>query len=258
MKKWTLITGASSGLGYAFALEYAKLNQPMILIARRMDRLEELKAKINQITQAEVMIYQVDLAKRDKLEDFIQAFPNDWQIERLINNAGFGYAGPFSDLPLDKLWDMNEVNVQALTRLSQWVIPNMKKNQSGQILNVASMAGFTSGPYMAEYYASKNYVLSFSIALYEELKRDHILVSALCPGPTHTEFFQVASTASSGVHDTFTMDIKPVIQAAMNGLKKGKSIIIPGLSNKFLHVLMVCIPKSLSAKMVAKIQKGEI
>ena len=230
----------------------------MILIARRLDRLEELKAKINQITSAEVMIYQVDLSKRNELEAFIQSFPSDDQIERLINNAGFGYAGPFSDLPLDKLWDMNEVNVQALTRLSQWVIPNMKKNQSGQILNVASMAGFVSGPFMAEYYAGKSYVLSFSIALHEELKSDHILVSALCPGPTHTEFFKVASTASSSVHDTFTMDIEPVIEAAIKGLKKGKCIIIPGFSNKFLHIMMACIPRTLSAKMVAEIQKGEI
>jgi len=258
MKQWTLITGASSGLGYAFALEYAKQNEPMILIARRMDRLEKLKTEIEQISSAEVLIYQVDLSKRSELETFIQNFPKDYQITRLINNAGFGYAGPFSDLPLDKLWDMNEVNIQALTRLSQWAIPHMKLNQSGQILNVASMAGFVSGPYMAEYYATKNYVLSFSIALHEELKADHILVSALCPGPTHTEFFQVATTASSGVHDTFTMDIDPVIKASMKGLKKGKCIIIPGFSNKMLHILLACVPRSVSAKFVAKIQKGEI
>jgi len=256
MHNVTLITGASSGLGKDFAYEYAKAKQDLVLIARRIDRLELIKSDLESLYGITVLIQQVDLADSKQVAAFIANWDPSLLIYRLINNAGFGYHGAFETYPNETQQDMIEVNVTALTRLCNFVIPSMKEHKAGEILNVASMAAFTPGPYMAEYYATKAYVLSLSMALHEELKPFGIKVSALCPGPTHTEFGKVASYKNdSGVQSALSMSSLPVVKMSIKALEKNRSVAVPGTSNKILRVLMKFVPKRLSAKLIKNIQK---
>lgn len=256
MRKFTLITGASSGLGLDYATEYAKANENLILIARRIDRLETIKADLETKYPIEVLIYRVDLSDQKQTDQFLDQIPEDIFVVRLINNAGFGHHNAFEDYPKEVVSGMIEVNVLALTRLAHYFIPKMKAAQEGEILNVASMAAFTPGPFMAEYYATKAYVVSFSMALREELKPFKIKVSALCPGPTHTEFGQVANYKHhDGIQSKVSMASIPVVKMSIKALKQNKAIAVPGFTNKILKVLMSIIPTSISSKAISKIQK---
>lgn len=256
LRKVTLITGASSGLGKDFAYEYAKAKQDLYLIARRLDRLVAIKTELERLYGITVFVAQVDLSDPKQLDEFFGDWDKTLFIECLINNAGFGHHGSFETYPKEIQQDMIEVNVTALTRLCNFVIPMMKENKKGEILNVASMAAFTPGPYMAQYYATKAYVLSLSMALHEELKPFGIKVSALCPGPTHTEFGKVASYRNdSGIQSAVSMESLPVVKMSIKALEKNRSVAVPGLSNKLLRVLMTLVPKRLSAKIIKNIQK---
>ncbi len=256
MRRFTLITGASSGLGLDYATEYAKAHENLILIARRIDRLETIKADLETKYPIEVLIYQVDLSDQKQTQHFLMQIPDDIFVFRLINNAGFGHHDAFEDVPKAVVSGMIEVNVLSLTYLAHHFIPKMKAAQEGEILNVASMAAFTPGPFMAEYYATKAYVVSFSLALHEELKPFKIKVSALCPGPTHTEFGQAAHYKHhDGIQNKVSMASLPVVQMSIKALKKNKAIAVPGFTNKVLKVLLSLIPSQLSAKVISRIQK---
>ena len=259
MKKYTLITGASSGLGIDFAKEYAQKNENLILVARRIDRLNQVKAEIESKFPVEVLVYSVDLNQSTNIDHFFEQLNEDVFIDRLINNAGFGYSGPFVDMNETQIKSMISVNIEALTLLTHKVLPNMMKNKMGEILNVGSIAGFVAGPYMAEYYASKAYVLNYSIALHEELKDYNIKVSVLCPGPTKTEFFEVANSQKENkMFDQFMMDSLPVVQKGISDLTKNKPISIVGLSNHSLRFLLKFVPRTISSKFVGRIQKKSV
>lgn len=256
MRNVTLITGASSGLGKDYAYEYAKANQDLYLIARRLDRLSAIKTELEERYSVTVHIQQVDLADPKQVDHFIKHWDPTLFIDRLINNAGFGQHGAFESTSQETQSAMIEVNISSLTRLCHFVIPAMKANKKGEILNVASMAAFTPGPYMAEYYATKAYVLSLSMALHEELNPFGIKVSALCPGPTHTEFGTVASYKNdSGIQKKLSMASLPVVRMSIKALEKNRSVAVPGLSNKILRILMTFVPKRLSAKVIKNVQK---
>ena len=256
MRKMTLITGASSGLGKDYAIEYAKRKQDLIIVARRLDRLIELQEDLQKRYGINVLVVQVDLSDPKQTHDFCVQLPQDIFINRLINNAGFGFHGAFEDYSEETVSSMIEVNITALSQLTHYVIPMMKENHEGEILNVASMAAYTPGPFMAEYYATKAYVLSLSMALHEELKPYGIKVSAVCPGPTKTEFGTAAHYAHQDViESTFSMASLPVVLTSMKALEKNKSVSIPGFSNKILHLLMKFLPKKVGAKVVMRIQK---
>ena len=256
MRKMTLITGASSGLGKDFATEYAKANQDLILVARRLDRLHKLKNELEALYPITVLVYQVDLSDPIQTQTFLDQLPADLFVYRLINNAGFGYHGAFGNYPHETVTSMIEVNIAAVTRLTAYFIPKMKEQNEGEILNIASMAAFTPGPYMAEYYATKAYVLSFSMALHEELKPFGIKVSASCPGPTRTEFGQAAQYKhNDGIEQKMSMASLPVVKMSMKALEKNRNVAVPGLSNQCLRVLMLFTPKNISAKVIKIIQK---
>jgi len=153
-------------------------------------------------------------------------------VRTLINNAGFGLRGRFDELPLERQLEMIDLNVRALTNLALVVINDMVLKGGGAILNVASTAAFQPGPNMAVYFATKAYVLSFTEALHEELKAHGIKVSALCPGPTRTEFGDVAGIASLGQFDRLSMDAGPVVRAGIEGLEANQAVVIPGATNK--------------------------
>ena len=224
----TLITGASAGLGAEFARQCSKRGEALALAARRRDRMEALKGSLN----GEVHVFEADLSKEGAAASLMaEVEAEGLVVETLINNAGFGLAGKFADQPLDRLAEMLDLNCRTLTELCRLVLPGMRERGKGAILNVASTAAFQPGPNMAVYYASKAYVLSFTEALHHELKGAGIKVSALCPGPTESEFSDVANSHSPTL-ERMKMPAEPVVRAGLKGLDANKAVVIPGFRNK--------------------------
>jgi short-subunit dehydrogenase len=244
----TLITGASAGLGVEFARACAARGERLVLVARRRDRLDALAAELGGEAIA------ADLAEPGAPERLIaEVRRRGLSVETLINNAGFGLAGRFAELPLERQTEMIELNVRALTELCHLVLPDMRARGAGAILNVASTAAFQAGPYMAVYYASKAYVLSFTEALHQEHKASGIRVTALCPGPTRTEFFAVAGAADGRLARMAT-DPVAVVRAGLDGLATNKAIVIPGAVNKATALSNRFLPRALMRRIVARIK----
>jgi uncharacterized protein len=224
----TLITGASAGLGAEFARQCAARGEALALVARRRDRMEALAAEIG----GNVHVFAADLAKEGAAASLIAELEAEGlSVDTLINNAGFGLAGKFADRPLGRLGEMIDLNCRTLTELCHLVLPAMRERGRGAILNVASTAAFQPGPNMAVYYATKAYVLSFSEALHHELKGSGIKVSALCPGPTESEFGEVADSHSPAL-ERMKGPADAVVRAGLRGLDRNKAVVIPGLANK--------------------------
>lgn len=224
----TLITGASAGLGVEFARQCAARGDEVVLVARRSDRLEEIAAEIGN-----AHVISADLGKPDAATRIVgETMARGMWVRTLINNAGFGLRGRFDELPLDRQLEMIDLNIRALTNLAYVVINDMVRQGGGSILNVASTAAFQPGPNMGVYFATKAYVLSFTEALHEEWKDRGIKVSALCPGPTRTEFGEVAGIKTLGQFDRLAMNAGPVVSAGLKGLKRNQAVVIPGAINK--------------------------
>ena len=224
----TLVTGASAGLGAEFARQCARRGEPLALAARRRDRMEALAAELG----GDIHIFEADLARAGAAASLIAELAAEGlSVGTLINNAGFGLGGKFADRPLDRLSEMIDLNIRALTELCHLVLPAMRERGEGAILNVASTAAFQPGPNMAVYYATKAYVLSFTEALHHELKGSGIRVSALCPGPTHSEFSDVADSHSPTL-ERMKMPAAPVVAAGLAGLDRNTAVVVPGFRNK--------------------------
>jgi uncharacterized protein len=223
-----LITGASAGLGVDFARQLAAKGKRLILVARRKDRLDALAAELgNTRTIGE------DLGLPGAIDRLMADLAAHGEhVDLLVNNAGFGLTGRFAELDGKRQRQMIDLNCGALTELAHAILPGMIERKSGAILNVASTAAFQPGPGMAVYFATKAFVLSFSEALHEEVKKDGVVVSALCPGPTATEFGEVAGFGPSNLLDKVAADSASVVRAGLAGLKPGNAVIIPGLMNK--------------------------
>lgn len=228
MTKVALITGASAGLGEEFARQLSKRGHALVLAARRKERLEELA---NELGNARAVA--IDLSKKDATAKLMADLEsNDESVDLLVNNAGFGLIGRFAELDAARERQMIDLNVATLTDLCRAVAPGMIERKSGGIINVASTAAFQPGPNMAVYFASKAFVLSLSEALHEELKPHAIKVSCLCPGPTRTEFGDVAGFGGNGLFDKVAMRAPEVVAAGLAGLDKNKAVVVPGLVNK--------------------------
>ena len=224
----TLITGASAGLGVEFARQCVAPGQEVVLVARRKDRLNRLAAEVGN-----GQVIAADLSELDApAKLFAELASRGLWAEVLINNAGFGLRGRFDALPLDRQLEIIDLNVRALTALTFFAVEEMAKRGGGAILNVASTAAFQPGPKMAVYFATKAFVLSFTEALHEEWKDRSIKVSALCPGPTRTEFGEVAGIGTLGSFDRFSMEAAPVVRAGLDGLERNQAVVIPGTTNK--------------------------
>lgn len=231
-----LITGASSGIGSEFAKLFAEKKHNVILVARSGEKLSELANEIKNKFNIESSVIVKDLANPSSPKEiFDEISGKNIQIDFLINNAGFGGTGRFSETDLDYELNMMQVNMNALVVLTKLFLPRMVKRKSGKILNVASTAAFAPGPLMAIYYASKAFVLSFSEALASELKPDGITVTALCPGPTATGFQKQAD-----VDDTKLLKYQVVHHPGYvagkgyRAMMKGKAVVVPGIQNKLL------------------------
>jgi short-subunit dehydrogenase len=247
----TLITGASAGLGAEFARQCARRGEDLVLVARRRDRLEALAAEIGGIAH----IFAADLAKAGAAASLIaEVEAEGLSVGTLINNAGFGLAGKFMSHPLDRQSEMIDLNVRTLVELCHLVLPAMRARGEGAICNVASTAAFQPGPNMAVYYATKAFVLSFTEALHHELKGSGIKVSALCPGPTATEFGSVAGTNISSALDRITGDAASVVRAGLKGLDRNKAVVIPGWTNKTTANISRFLPRAAMRRIVGAIK----
>lgn len=225
--KYTLITGASGGLGRSFARECASHGQNLILVTRTGSKLHGLKEKLEKTYGVDVEIYSADLSvkkERQKLFDYTTS--NHMIVENLINNAGFGNADAYLDTPWELHKNMVDINVVALMHLSHLYGNEMKKRRKGRILNVASVAAFSAGSYMSVYYASKAFVFSLSQAMYEELKGYGVSVTALCPGPTGTNFENTAGLTNSKMFKVFGVEkADSVVKRGYKGMMRGKAIV---------------------------------
>lgn len=229
-KTVALITGASSGFGREFARIFAREGHNVLLISNVEKDLKKV-AKEAQKTGVEASYLCLDLTDRNaaaKIMTYIRK--RNLRISVLVNNAGVGNYGKFADVPLKKQLGLLDLNMRILTELCHLIIPHMIKNGGGRILNVASMASFQPGPYYATYYASKGYVLLLTEAMREEYRKDKLVISALCPGPSPTNFFHEAPRLpSSWVMRASMVPPSAVAEAGYRGVMRGKDVIIPGL-----------------------------
>lgn len=244
-----LITGASSGIGRDMARELAKRGCDLILVARRTNRLEEIK---NEITGVSVETIECDVSTEENCTKLYNSV-KDKGVDMLVNNAGFGLAGEFLSTDLNKELNMIKTNVVAVHMLTKLFLKDFAEKDRGIILNVASSAAYMAGPYLSTYYATKNYVRRLTEAVYRELKEknSNVSVSVLCPGPVNTEFNDVADVkfALKGLSSEY------VARYAIEKALKGKLYIIPGLQMKLGVFLLRFIPNKLMLKISAHIQK---
>jgi hypothetical protein len=250
-----LITGASSGIGCELAKLFAADKSNLILVARRHDKLDELAAELRRQHGVEVRVLAKDLADPNSPQSIFDTLTGEGAtVDVLVNNAGFGAAGPVAALPLEKQLEMIQVNVTALTHLARLFLRAMIKRRSGGILNVASTAAFQPGPYMAVYYATKAYVLSFSEALAEELAGTGVVVTCLAPGPTATGFAAAADVEKKLLFRLGTADARTVAQAGYRGFRRGRLLVIPGLKNKLAAFSVRLAPRSWVRKIAKRLQ----
>ena len=250
MKKVALITGASAGLGVEFARQLSKRGHRLVLAARRKERLEELA---NELGNARAV--SIDLSKSNAAAKLIADLDaNGETVDLLVNNAGFGLIGRFAELDAKRQRQMIDLNVGTLTDLCRAVAPGMIARKSGAILNVASTAAFQPGPKMAVYFATKAFVLSLTEALHEELKPHGIKVSCLCPGPTRTEFGDVAGFGGNGMFDRVAMDAREVDEAGLKGLNSNRAVVVTGWVNKIGAASTRFAPRSVVRKIAGAIK----
>lgn len=238
-----LITGASSGIGKSFAVEYARLGYDLVLVARDKNKLNEVKKIIGNRVNVDVV--SMDL---NNIDDCKKLYNDYRDIDILINNAGFGLFGEFIDIDLDRELEMIDTNIKALHCLMKLYLNDMVKRDSGYILNVASIAGFMPGPLMSTYYATKNYVVSLSEGIREELrkKKSKVKISILCPGPVKTNFDNVAGVKFS----LKGKSSEDVVKYSIKMLERGRFYIVPGIDIKILRFISGIVPNSLVSKVV--------
>lgn len=244
-----LITGASSGIGRDIAINLSKKGYDLILVARDLEKLNDVKAKLH--TNVEVV--SMDISKAENCKELHEKYQD---IDILVNNAGFGDCGYFTKTSLDKELKMIDTNIVAYHVLTKLYLQDMKQKNSGKILNVASIAGFMPGPLMATYYSTKAYVVRLSEAIREELRREksNVQISILCPGPVNTNFNKVADVqfALKGLSSEY------VAKYAVDKLFKGKFYIVPGWKIKLARFGAKIAPNNLIARICYNMQRRKI
>jgi hypothetical protein len=242
-----LVTGASSGIGREMAKILSDMGYDLILVARRKKKLEELKKQLT----TKVTIINLDISSTYNCMKLYDKVKKE-DIDIVINNAGFGLFGEFTETSLDKELDMIDTNIKAVHTLTKLFLKDFKEKDSGYILNVSSSAAFLSGPLMSTYYATKGYVLKLTEAIYEELRREdsNVYIGTLCPGPVDTEFNDVANVKFS----IQSLNSHDVAEYAINQMFKRKLIIIPGWKMKFI-VFSRLLPRKLLLRINYNIQK---
>ncbi|MBD2200036.1 MULTISPECIES: SDR family NAD(P)-dependent oxidoreductase [Calothrix] len=248
-----LITGASSGIGAVFAQELAKQNKNLVLVARSEEKLQQIAATLQAQYPISIQIIKQDLTEADAVNQIFSKLESQQiNIDFLVNNAGFGEYGAFTQTQWERNQKMIQLNILALVELTYKFLPSMIRNNYGRIINVASIAAFQPMPYVSVYGATKAFVLSFTEALWAENQNTGVNILALCPGSTKTEFFQEAgwgqySTNSSAYQNAD--EPLTVVKIALKAIEQGNSYSVPG---NFVNQIIVNIPRLLPRKMTAK------
>jgi uncharacterized protein len=255
-KGYVLITGAAEGLGREFARLFALQGYPLVLVARNQTRLDAIAQELRATSHVDVRTISKDLSLPAAAAELKGAVDDQKiTIEILVNNAGFGVHGLFPETEWNATEAMINLNIITLTHLTRLFLPEMIRQGQGRILNVASTAAFQPGPFMAGYFASKAYVLSFTEALAEELSGTGVTATAFCPGPTRTQF-QKRSNTEKIRENAFAMEAAPAVAAGYRGLMKGKRLVIPGFTNKLLSVLIRLAPRRLVIKVTRFLEEN--
>lgn len=256
--KTALITGASSGIGLELAHLFARDGYRLVLVARNRGALRELATELQSRYNAEVWISPKDLAHpASPLELYQELQESNVVLDVLVNNAGFGAEGAFLETDWTIEAEMLQVNIVALTHLTKLFLPQIRARE-GKLMNVASTAAFLPGPYMSVYYASKAFVLHFTEAIAEELSDSKATITCLCPGPVKTNFQKRANIADSKLlHGPLLVDVREVAQAAYDGMKRGKRLVIPGWKNRAVVESLRFSPRSITPKVVRRLHDKE-
>ena len=256
MKNTALITGASNGIGLELARVHAAKGGDLVLVARNKTKLDELKTELEK--QYKISIYTIgkDLSTNNAAQEvYDETSKQNIQIDYLINNAGFGDFGLFTETKWDKELQMINLNITTLTQFTKLYLQDMVKRRSGRIMNVASTAAFQSGPTMAVYYATKAYVLSFSEAVNNEVSDKGVTVTTLCPGATESGFQAAAAMEESNlVKGKKLPTSKEVAEYGYESMLKGKTVAIHGLMNWIMANFVRFIPRALVVKITRKFQ----
>ena len=250
--KVTLITGASSGIGEEFARRLAAEGHNLVLVARSEKTLHELCDEV--MLKHKIMAHYIvaDLTEHEaEGQVFEETEKHGFEIDWLINNAGFGAYGDFANVALEKQTGMIELNIRSLLALTYRYLPGMRERRHGVIINVSSAAGFQPLPYMAVYAATKSFVTSFSEAIAEENRKYGIQVMALCPGSTKTNFFKAASM-DNPIHAKGQQTVDEVVDTALRGVKQGRTRIISGLTNYITATAVNVVPNILITRLMAR------
>jgi uncharacterized protein len=250
-----LITGASSGIGRELARLFAGDGSDLVLVARSEDRLREVAAGLTTEYGIEAQILAADLTQPGSAGEIAETLARlGVQVDVLVNNAGFGGHGLVATIGADRQAGMIGVNVTALTRLTALFLPGMLERRHGAVLNVASTAAFQPGPNQAVYCATKAYVLSFTEALAEEVRGSGVRVSCLAPGATKTEFAEQAGMTGTRAFKLGVMGAGPVARAGHDGLRHGKTLVIPGLRNRAMAFAVRLSPRALVTRIAGYMQ----
>jgi short-subunit dehydrogenase len=254
---WVLITGASSGFGEEFARHYAEQGHPLVLVARRLDRLQKLAEELRQQFLIDIIVEQVDLSEiaaviqlHERLRD------KGILIDILINNAGHGLHGPFLNARLDASLAMVQLDVVSLTAVTHIFAQDMRTRGHGKILLVASLLAYLGVQNFAVYSAAKAFVLRLGEALHRELKQDGVTVTTLCPGMSDTGFATAAHQKLTSALKLLMMQPAPVVRAGIRALQAGRISVVPGWANKASVILMWASPRWLHQAIFYRIMNG--
>lgn len=254
--RWTVVTGASGGIGAEMARVFSGIGHNVVLVARRRDRLESLAEDLRKRDGSLVEVIEADLADPGAPQAVSDAITQKGiTVHTLVNNAGFGLGGNFLDRPIDEHMKLIDVNIGALTRMCHLFLPGMLERRQGGIINVASTAAFLAGPHMASYYASKAYVLSLSEALYEEARPYEVMVTALCPGATQTEFDERAGVQGTKLYSGRLMSAEDVARIGVEGYRAGHAIVVPGPMNRVKAQISRLMPRFTTRRVAASLNQ---
>jgi uncharacterized protein len=255
-RQTALVTGASSGIGAAFARRLAARGTDLVLVARRTDRLEALAAELEKAHGASARVLTMDLGAHggaEKLIDAVEALGAP--VDLLVNNAGFGAYGRLVEIPIERVAQMIELNVTALTLLTHHFAKQMVARGGGRILQVSSIGAFQPSPLYAAYSATKSYVLSMSEAIHHELRGTGVSVTTICPGLTETEFHDVAHHVKPGWMRAVSMTADDVAEIGLRAADAGRAVVTPGLANKLTGLLVKLLPRSWATAVAASTMK---
>jgi short-subunit dehydrogenase len=241
--RWALVTGASSGIGAEFSRQLAARGMHLVLTARREERLQELAEELHRRHAARCEIIPADLAEPDGPRQLWEAvLQRGIEVQILVNNAGFTHVGEIDSVPLERLLQLERVNVAAVTELTYRALPGMLMRRSGAVFNLSSLVGFQPVAYMAAYAASKAYILHFSESLWAEARQRGVHVMAVCPGTTRTELFDIAGIPG-WLQKRRSQTPEQVVKAALRSFRRRQPVCIPGARNWLLTLLSRFLPR---------------